>query len=129
MSVVWPRFMWPDRIKCPWNPNQKFTETLQRTRKTFLIVNIILAKYSRKNSVKIGRIKCSWNLHKMSTKRTAENFNKVYTTKWLYIMSIKSANNVRKIYSENYLKCAQNVNIFSVKEQGKENRKKTNPNI
>ena len=43
-------------------------------------------------------------------------------------MSIKSANNVRKIFSENYLKCVQNINIFSVKEQGEESRKKTNPN-
>ena len=34
-------------------------------------------------------------------------------------MSIKSAKNVCKIYSENYMKCVQNVNIFSVKEQGK----------
>ena len=40
-------------------------------------------------------------------------------------MSIKSAKNVCKIYSENYMKCVQNVNIFSVKEQGKENRTDT----
>ena len=42
-----------------------------------------------------------------------------------FIMSIKSTKNVCKIYSENYMKCVQNVNIFSVKEQGKENRKDT----
>ena len=45
-------------------------------------------------------------------------------------MSIKSAKNVRKIYSENYLKCVQNVNIISVKEQGKERKteRTQNPN-
>ena len=64
-------------------------------------------------------------MHKMATKRTAENFNEMNTKQWLYIMSIKSAKNVSKIYSENYLKCVQNINIFSVEdlEQGKENRK------
>lgn len=55
-------------------------------------------------------------LQKMSMKMYAKNG---------FIMSIKSAKNVCKIYSENYMKCVQNVNIFSVKEQGKENRKDT----
>ena len=41
------------------------------------------------------------------------------------IMSIKSWRNVCKIYSENYLESVQKVNIFYVKEQGKENKKNT----
>ena len=42
-------------------------------------------------------------------------------------MSITSAKNVCKIWSENYMKCVRKGIIFSVKEQRKENRKNTIP--
>ena len=41
-------------------------------------------------------------------------------------MSTKSAKNVCKIFSKNYMKSVQNVNIFSVEEQGQENRRTQN---
>ena len=80
-------------------------------------MNIILVKYSRKKKLcKIGRVKCQWNLHEISTKRTAENVNEMFTKNG-FIMSLITEKYVYKIYSEKYLKCVQNVNIFSKREK------------
>lgn len=56
-----------------------------------------LCKILKKKKVnKMGKIKCQWNLHEISTKWTAENVNEMYAKNG-FIMSIKSAKNVCKV--------------------------------